>query len=67
MDAASVAMDGHPDALSLMNALCTWPDPPPPDQRWERKVAAACEIAVAFCKYANNLKAELKQLTKDNS
>ena len=62
MDAASVAMRGVPDALVLMNELCQWDDPPPPDERWEKKLAAACEIAVAFCKLANNKKAECQSL-----
>lgn len=37
----------HDESLDLMNALCRWPDPPPPDRRWEKTVAAACEVAAS--------------------
>lgn len=60
--AASVAMHGFPDAVRLLNELCHWDDPPLAEKRWEEKVAAACEIAVAFCKMANNKKEEIKKL-----
>lgn len=60
LDSASIAMDGVPDPLKLMNALTVWDDPPPMDERWEKKLAAACEIAVAFCKQAQNYKAKYK-------
>jgi hypothetical protein len=62
MDMASIAMNGVPDGLLLMNALCQWDDPPPNDERWQRKVAAACEIAIAFCKLAQNKKAIARRL-----
>lgn len=61
LTAASIAMNGIPDALSLMNALCQWDDPPPSDERWERKIAAACEIAVAFCRQAQRYKRRLEE------
>lgn len=36
------------DPLDLMNKVCQWKkDPPPPDERWEKKIAALCEYAVA--------------------
>ena len=31
------------DPLHLMNKVCQWKDPPPPDERWEKTVAALCE------------------------
>jgi hypothetical protein len=32
------------DPLDYMNKFCVWPDPPPADFRWEKKVAAACDM-----------------------
>ena len=32
------------DPLDYMNALCKWPEPPPQDDRWIKKLAAACEM-----------------------
>jgi hypothetical protein len=30
------------DALNYMNTFCQWPNPPEPDERWERAIAKAC-------------------------
>lgn len=57
LEIAVAAMDGELDALKLMNALCKWPDPPAMDERWEKKLATACVMALAFCKQAKNYKA----------
>ena len=65
-DSASVVLTrGGLDPLTLMNEFHTWDEPPPDRVIWyQKKLAAACEIAVGFCKMANNYKEEIKRLEK---
>ena len=65
INAASVALHGKElDPLVLMNALCCWDDPPPMDERWERKLAAACEMAIGWCKQSQQRLIEIELLRK---
>ena len=36
-------LDNATDPLDIMNAVMVFDDPPPRDERWERRVAALCE------------------------
>ena len=52
------------DPLHLMNDLATWKEPPQPSEKWERKLAAACEMATGFCKIAQNEKDKVFKLKR---
>jgi len=61
------------DPLTYMNELLQWRDPPPPDERWERKVATACAMIaerdaeiVRINRCNRQQRAEIERLTADN-
>ena len=50
------------DPLELMNATLQWDDPPPRDERWERKVAQLCEHVCKLQAENAKLRAHIEHL-----
>ena len=52
------------DPLDYMNQLTVWPDPPPYDDRWIKKLAQACDLISNRDAQIDSLKKELKKYIK---